>query len=382
MKIVHICLSNFFIDGHLYQENELVREHVKLGHNVLVIASTEVFDARGHTTYTEPSEYIGQEGAKVIRIPYWRWLPHPIARKVRSYPGVKRLLSDFAPDVIMFHGASAWELLTISKYVLKHPNIIFNIDSHADEHNSGQNWVSREILHRRFYGPILRRAMQYSGPLLCVSLSVKDFSRNVYQIHETKLEFFPLGGRILPAETREEMRNEVRETLGIGDDTIMIVQSGKQDKRKKLSQSLRALAKVNDPNLKLVIAGVLQDDVKQECEALINADPRVTFLGWQSSDELTKLLCAADVYLQPGTQSATMQHSLCCGCAVILEAVASHKPYVDENGWLINSNESLASVLSKLSTDRIDQKKAASLSFAKRMLDYQEMAKKLLTNGN
>jgi glycosyltransferase involved in cell wall biosynthesis len=353
-----------------------------MGHEVLVIASTEVFDAHGHTTYTDANDYTGHEGARVIRLPYCSWLPHPIARRFRSYPGVKNVLFDFAPDVIMFHGASAWELLTVSEYARKHPNVIFNIDSHADAHNSGQNWVSRKILHQHFYGPILRRAMQRSGPLLCISLSVKDFARDVYKISESKLEFFPLGGRILPAETRDAMRNEVRETLGIGDDTIMIVQSGKQDKRKKLSQSLRALAKVDDPNLKLVIAGVLQDDVKQECEALINADPRVTFLGWQSSDELTKLLCAADVYLQPGTQSATMQHSLCCGCAVILDAVASHKPYVDGNGWLINSNESLASVLSKLSTDRIDQKKAASLSFAKRMLDYQEMAKKLLTNGN
>jgi len=381
VKVVHFCLSSFFIDGSLYQDNELVIQHVRSGHEVLVVASTEVFDDRGHVQYTQPGDYTGAEGARVIRLPYCRGLPLSVARKVRSYPGVRKILDDFAPDVIMFHGASAWELRTVACYTRAHPGVILHIDSHSDAINSGQSWVSRELLHRRFYAPILRRAMALSGPLLCVSLTVMDFAHEVYGISRDRLEFYPLGGQIPSDEARAAHRYEVRQRLDIADDEIMIVQSGKQNRLKKLPQSLRALAKVDNPKLRLVIAGVLQDDVRAECEALIAADPRVLFLGWQKPDDLSALLCAADVYLQPGTQSATMQHSLCCGCAVILDDLAAHKPYVDGNGWLVGFEKQLETVLDKLVETDLEALSLASLSFARRKLDYTALAERLLSGG-
>ena len=38
MKVLHLCLSGFFMDDSLYQDNELVREHLVAGHDVMVIA--------------------------------------------------------------------------------------------------------------------------------------------------------------------------------------------------------------------------------------------------------------------------------------------------------------------------------------------------------
>lgn len=378
MKVLHLCISSFFNDGMLYQENQLIQEHLRLGHEVLVVASTEIFDERGHITYTDAKDYIGAEGARVIRLPYRRWLPHAVARRVRSYPGVRAILDQFAPDVIMFHGSSAWELLTAARYVRDNPKTVFHIDSHADAINSGRGWVSKEILHRRFYAPILRHAMSASGPLLCVSLSVMDFARQVYHIPTERLEFYPLGGRILDTSLRLSKRAAVRQRLGLTESQILIVQSGKQNWQKKLPQSLLSLAQVENPNLRLVIAGVLQDDIKAEVETLIAADPRVTFLGWQESGELTDLLCAADVYLQPGTQSATMQHSLCCGCAVILDAIAGHAPYVDGNGWLVKTEADLTAALAKLTEIDVSAYRAASLLLSERMLDYTRLAARIL----
>lgn len=99
---------------------------------------------------------------------------------------------------------------------------------------------------------------------------------------------------------------------------ILFVQSGKMDATKKILQSLHAFAKLDNPNIRLVLAGHLHDDVAGEVGAIIAQDARIAFVGWKTTDELRALLCAADVYLQPGTQSATMQMSLCCRCAVIL----------------------------------------------------------------
>jgi hypothetical protein len=277
----------------------------------------------------------------------------------------------------MFHGASAWELRTVAVYARRHPQVIFNIDSHADAVNSGHGFLSRDILHRRFYAPILRNAMKYTKKLLCVSTSVMEFAEQVYNIPTDRMEFYPLGGRIINAETRLQHRGAVRNQLGVDDKTILIVQSGKQNRLKRLPQALTAFSRVRNPDLRLVIAGVLQDDVRVICETLIAKDPRVMFLGWQDSESLTQLLCAADVYLQPGTQSATMQHSICCGCAVILDRIPAHQPYMVGNGWLVGTEAELEAVLENLTLSDLESAKAASVAFAAQTLDYSALSARL-----
>jgi 1,2-diacylglycerol 3-alpha-glucosyltransferase len=378
MKIVHLCLSNFYIDDFLYQENQIVRRHVADGHDVFVIASTETFDDKGEVAYGPPCSYMGSDGAPVIRLAYRRGLPSVLARKVRAYPGVYRILSNLAPNVVVCHGPAGWELLTIARYVRDHPSVILHIDSHADAFNSAQSWTSRHLLHGQFYRRILSRAMQVSGPLLCVAPSVMDFASQVYRLPADRIEFFPLGGEVLPAGKREARRAATRERLGITNEQILIVQSGKQGRAKKLPQSLRALAAVSDPRLRLAVAGLLQDNVRAEVEALMAQDTRVTFLGWQNPDQLTDLLCAADVYLQPGTQSATMQQALCCGCAVILDDIASHAPYRQENGWFVDGEAALLKALRAVPEADLATMQARSLEFARRVLDYSAMAERLL----
>ena len=51
MKVVHICLSDYYLDDRAYQENELVEEHLRQGHKVLVIASTQVLDNEKRRKY-------------------------------------------------------------------------------------------------------------------------------------------------------------------------------------------------------------------------------------------------------------------------------------------------------------------------------------------
>jgi len=74
MKILHCCLSNFYIDNYNYQENMLVREHVKLGHDVRVLASTETYNSDGLFTYTDAGSYMGSDGALVTRVPYKKYI--------------------------------------------------------------------------------------------------------------------------------------------------------------------------------------------------------------------------------------------------------------------------------------------------------------------
>lgn len=380
MKIAHLCLSCFYVDGFSYQENELVRQHVEDGHDVVVIASTEVFDQHRVPGYREPGEYMGTDGARVIRLPYRRWLPHAMMKKLRMHPGVDALLEKEAPDVILFHGLCGWEMLALKRYKARHPRARIFADSHEDFNNSARSFISKYLLHWSYYRPIVHRVQDVLEKVLCISTETMDFVRDFYGVPAHRVEFYPLGGRVLEDVEYAALRARGRTLHGIGPEHILFVQSGKIDRVKKLTETLKAFAQVRDERFRLVIAGQLLEDVAEEVEQLLAADPRVTFIGWQSAEQLRTLLCAADVYVQPGSQSATMQMSLCTRCAVVLADVPSHKPYLDGNGWLLHEGVTMQDVFSQISSrpHLLEKLSQQSAQLAARLLDYRALAARLL----
>jgi glycosyltransferase involved in cell wall biosynthesis len=380
MKIVHLCLSCFFIDDHSYQENELVAAHARDGHEVLVLASTHVHGSDGRYAFATPGEYRTKENVQVIRLPYHPLLPDRLGIRLRIHKGVYSYLEDFAPDVVLFHGISGWELLTVARYCKNYPNVKFYADNHADFLTAGSNFFSRWVLHYVYYRNIVRCALPSIKKILCISPMTLEYARDFYEIPGDKLEFYPLGGWPVKKDEYAKLRLATRRVENISDEEILFVQSGKQYGRKYLLQALREFAKVDDSRFRFLIVGLLMNDIKIEAEALIAKDPRVTFVGWKNTESLRGLLCAADVYLQPGRQSATMQESLCCGCAVILENLSSNTPYVSDNGWVIDKPEELKGIFQKISSGDEDLTKMgkSSLSYARKNLDYHILAERVL----
>ena len=81
MKVLHLCLSAFYIDGYGYQENILPRMHKKLGHDVLIVASTETYIDNMNLGYIESRNYVNEDGIPVHRIPYSKYIPARIVHK-------------------------------------------------------------------------------------------------------------------------------------------------------------------------------------------------------------------------------------------------------------------------------------------------------------
>ena len=379
MKIVHCCLSNFYIDGFSYQENELVAQNVKDGHAVTVIASTETYGSDMQLAYVKPGEYLGTDGARVIRLPYRRFLPHVVMRKLRIHPMVLNLLIVLQPDVILFHGTCGWELNTVARYKKLNPDVRLYVDSHEDFQNSARNLVSKWLLHYGYYRIVLRKNLKWIEKILCVNMSAISFVNEFYGIPIEKIEFFPLGGIVFNDREYSEVRARSRECNDFSADQIVFVQSGKMDRTKKLIESLEAFSKIEDPRFRFVIIGYLLDDIAEEVLALVRKDGRIRFLGWKMAADLRDLLCAADIYVQPGTQSATMQMSLCCQCAVILDDVPSHRPFINDNGWLVGHDLYLDEAFRSASesADRLPLMSRNSAAVASRLLDYKLLAARL-----
>jgi len=379
MKIIHCCLSCFYIDNYNYQENVLPRQNKLDGHNVIIIASTETFINNSELGYVEPREYINEDGIPVKRIPYRRIPINFIRRKIRSYRGVYKLLEEEQPDVILFHGLPAWELNTVVKYKRSHPEVKIYVDSHEDFNNSATSFISRNILHKLLYKSVINKTYPYIDKILYISYEVKDFLNKVYKIPDDKMEFYPLGGTIIEGEQRQQKRDKIRNALKLSNEDILFVHSGKLDKLKRTQDILKALAEVPAKHLRLVIIGSIPEDMKPVLLPLIEADKRVDYIGWKTTDELMEYLCAADVYIQPGSQSATMQNAICCGCVMMLYPHKSHQPYLQCNGFYVKTTEDMRRSFKEI-TDQPSILKTMSdnsMKIAMELLDYRKLAARL-----
>ncbi|MEZ7172918.1 glycosyltransferase family 4 protein [Sporosarcina sp. OR05] len=379
MRILHCCLSCFYIDEYNYQENVLPKIHHQNGHEVKIIASTEVINNNKSLSYVLPSSYKTPEGINITRVPYRRYLPHVIMKKIRHYKYVKKLIEDFKPDVILFHGVPAFELFTVSRYKKNNPNIRLYVDSHEDENNSARNLVSKYILHSFFYKFIVQKNIQSIDSVLYITPESKDFLKKYYNIPEDKLEFFPLGGVIIEEKQKKEMRLKVRNELNLKNEDILLCHSGKMNKNKKTKELVENFIKIKNENLKLIIIGTFTQDVEKVVMPLIQSDSRINYLGWKSAEELMEYLAASDLYVQPGSQSATMQNALCVGTPVLFKNVKSHEIYMKGNAFSIDNYNEMEIIFNNISNDndllKTMSKKAYCL--ARDILDYNKLAKKI-----
>lgn len=381
MKILHVCICGPFTDGFAYQENQLIEQHVALGHDVTVIAATDTYGPDKQIVRTESGATQLTCGAKLIRLPYACGLRGWLATKIRAHRDMRECIEGIEPDRILFHGLTAWELLAVSAYVKRNPSVKLFADCHEDFNNSAMSWASRELLHKRFYKPIFRLCMAQISEVLCITVESLDFAIDFYGSDPAKTRLYPLGGVIEPAEVNARRRAHFRSRHGFSDADLVIVQTGKLDHTKKLTSSVQAFRANPSPRLKLVIAGRMTDEVKAECLSLIEADARIIDLGWQSTDELRTALAGSDFFLQPFGQTVTTQMAMCHGCVILAQDLPGHRWLVGDNGKLFRDAGELGATFRWVveNHERVTQLRQASMRFAEANLDYRKLALQIVT---
>ena len=380
MRILHLCLGNFYIDGYNYQENVLPRINKEDGHEVLIIASTETFINNRVLGYVEPAKYETEYGVPIIRLPYVRVGNKRIQAKLRFYKGLLYEMENFKPDIIMSHSLCFGSVSDVIQYLKTHKNVRFFADTHTAKYNSGQNWVSLNILHRIFYKHCVQKAIPFLKKYFYIGISEKEFSIINYGVPERIMEFYPLGGILFSDNEYSDNRKIYREKLRVKDSELLLIHSGKLDKHKKTIELLKAFIKVQELKARLVIIGSISKDIYDEIFDLINQDSRIQYIGWVTGEELQKYLCACDIYLQPGGVSATMQNAVCCRCPIISYP---HKAYLEgfDYGqfiWVKDEDE-IALVLNRLALGMYNMPilYQNAMNCAKELLDYKKLASRI-----
>lgn len=381
MKVVHLCLANFFVDGYSYQENLLTKYHAKMGYDVTVIASLFTFGKDGKGCLLDsPCEYVNADGVKVVRLAYKKDLLKRFNRRLRRFEGFCDVLARESPDVIFAHNTSFVDVSYVVKYKQEHPNVKIFADSHADWINSARNWLSLNVQHKMLWRYTTQQLARISEKIYGVLPIRCEFLQQVYKVSCEKIEYLPLGvdDEAVPDDA-EIVRSQVRLPLGLQKSDFVVVTGGKIDALKNTILLMRSINEINNPKVHLIVFGTVLPELKEQFQELLS--DKIHYVGWANAQEVINYLVASDVACFPGTHSTLWEESIGLGLPCVFKHWKGME-HVNKNGNCVflyqDSEQEIRGVLQRfLVRDFYDEilvkAKEAASSFR-----YSEIAKKAI----
>lgn len=273
-----------------------------MGYDVSFITSRWIYNKDGHITRFEKSHYWNGDGVFMIRLP--NRLGETYEQKFKHFDGLTSELEKEQPDIMFIHGPQFLEMKEIVKYV-RNKNIRIYVDNHADFSNSGRKFLSKYILQGIVWKHMAHIIEPYTSKFYGVLPARVEWLKNVYKLPPSKCELLVMGADddMVEEASCPDIRTNLRYTLGIGDDDFLIVTGGKIDPWKKQTLMLMdAVAKIDDPKIKLLLFGSVTDDLKEEFEKRCT-EGKIIYVGWLETDVTYSYVAASDLVVFPGRHS-------------------------------------------------------------------------------
>jgi len=159
-----------------------------------------------------------------------------------------------------------------------------------------------------------------AGAVFAISPGIGLLVRRFFGVPKSKIRLLPLGGDVHTFQYSGTKRRELRESLGLSDDSTVVIYTGRIIPSKELHVLLSAvdnLSKQFDEMRLLVVT----DDKKElnrltsdlACKECLIHHPLV------SHDELPGLFSAADIAVWPGSPSISIAEAVSVGLPVIVK---------------------------------------------------------------
>lgn len=322
MKIVHICLAGSYNDNWNYQDNIIPKYHKIVGHDVTVITSIFI-NSKNNAGYEKvsPGEYFLENGVKIIRIPFIKFILNNVVEKLRLYQGTYEKLEQEKPDFIFIHGLQFLDIYQVVNYLRKNRRVKVVIDNHADFSNSARNFLSRNILHKVIWRYCAQLIEPYTTRFYGVLPARVDFLKTVYKLPEEKVELLVMGAddEKVKEARNENVKKEIREKYNIKPDDFLIITGGKIDNAKKQTLLLmEAVKKIKSDKVKLIVFGSVIEELKDEVNILADGE-KVQYIGWIPADKTYNYFAAADLAVFPGRHSVFWEQVVGLGIPCIFK---------------------------------------------------------------
>lgn len=310
-KIVHIMISNFYIEGAGYQENLLTRAHRRMGMEVTIITSRYCFDSQNKAYSRNAGTYVNSDGVKVVILDDNKRYPivSPLQAKCR---GVNDALKEEKPDIIFMHNIEYMDSFIVAKYAAS-KNIPLFCDNHCDFYNTQSKGVLQCLLRLFLRIPLARYISSKSVMMWGTTPWRVQYLSQYYRIPKSKTSFLVMGAdeTLIHWENKDDIRRKVRTKYGIDEADFLVISGGKINKEKNIHLLAKAIQELEHKNLKLMIFGEPDSYVLKELGS-IHSD-NIILLGWVDSNDVYDLFLASDLGCFPGTHSVLWEQAVACG---------------------------------------------------------------------
>lgn len=372
MKVLIFAFASSFTENLNYKENYYVKLFSNLGHQVIVYTNNCIIDNGKIVTVEESVE--NKKNFTIIRKRYKFLLSSFFSKKIRMFKDFYRFLNEMKPDLVITFGLQSFDLITLAKYKNKiNRNMLLICESHEDFNNSARTFFSKFFLHQLIYKSIINLSLKQIDFIFYITYETKLFLTQFYKLKLNKLVYSPLGGLIPSEQDYNTLRIFQRSEFQIKHDQVLFFHSGKIDKSKNTIELIKSFKKLHFEKIKLYIAGSIDPSIETQFFDLIENDSRIKFIGWLNDSKLLSVLAATDVYIQPGSQSATFQVAACMRCGLIAYDHLSYRNLFNQNILYIKSEKDIIKNISLLMSDtsRLQNLKKSSFHVAEMFLNYE-----------
>lgn len=318
MKIVHVCLCGTFGEDYAYQDNLLPKYHRKMGHDVTIIAPIycRINTQTGEEEIAPSGVKFMADGIKLIRLE--PWIKNRINIRLHLFKGLYKVLRHEAPNLLFVHGIDSLSYRDCIKYAKQHPEVNLVFDNHADWNNSYHNKLSFYWAKYIIKKAIVKSALEITKQFYGVTPARCTFLNEMYTIPKDRIKLLPFGAddEELRIESKQALRETVRNKYNIRPTDFLIVTGGKIDKRKNIHLVADAVSKIKNPNLKLLIFGAVNNEMNEYFSSITSS--RIIMTGWVPSNDVYKYFYAADLVMFPGLHSVLWEQMLAtrtpCAC--------------------------------------------------------------------
>lgn len=267
----------------------------------------------GNWGYKNDSEREADERKYGIHIYQVDFMRSPInSKNIIAYKQLKEIVARENYDVIHCNTPIGGVLgrLVAKKYKTKH--VIYQVHGfHFYKGAPKLNWL--------IYYPIEKWLARYTDTLITINQEDFDIAKRKFRLRKHG-EIYLVPGVGIDLSQYESFKSyEVRSSLGIADDDIMLISAGDLVDRKNYKLSIRVIAEADMSNLKYCICGTGEQLEKlKEYAKELGVESQIKFLGFRS--DVKVLLQVADIFLFTTKQEGLPRS--------MMEAMASGLPCV------------------------------------------------------
>ncbi|MBP8688874.1 glycosyltransferase family 4 protein [Patescibacteria group bacterium] len=382
-----------------YQLSYLAPIQAEMGNDVKIISSNRLWIAtkkfKGNEMYSTiyKSRIISQgiyieNGIKTYRLTSLEY------KTYNKLIGLEELLKRLKPDVVFLHHFFLNpNLITLIKMKKKLKYKLF-VDSHVADYNTNLYDHPFKIIYMNYLKCFLKgKILESIDGYFPVGKSEYNVMVREFPEIKERTEIISLGINRRVFRYDEYERNILRAKLGLLNDDVLILSSGKIQPYKHLETLLKAFSELTrgmlNKKILLALVGSGEKNYIQELKNLtisLGIADKVIFSGWVPNNELYKWFSAADLGVWISGPTISLREATGCDLPLLIPDYwnngESSEEFVDEeNGWrfklndyndLLNKMELLVSNNNKLiEAGKNAVKKAEQLDWRKIALKYQ-----------